>query len=260
MGLIENQTLTEKLSPPLDRFLVEQLVAEFASIERRYILRDWEPAELDGGQFAEILGRLLYHADSGNLDRERDFGDCKKYIENEHVAHRIVPQDAKMVFAVAAVVHKFRSKRGAVHVSPTYKANQMDSRYMVEAVRWAMMETLRLFWSGDRDAAAAAIRELLQFDVPAIGRFKDAILVQRTDLRPEEEILILLHYAGENGFDRAELGRYAGCSPSSVTRSIDALCSSTKREVVELQDARFRLTDLGHKRVREQLSDKLVLQ
>jgi len=70
---------------------------------------------------------------------------------------------------------------------------------MMEAVRWAMLETLRVFWTGDRDAAAKAINEMLRFDVPCVGKFEDVIVVQRTDLKSEEEILVLLHYAGSRG-------------------------------------------------------------
>jgi hypothetical protein len=33
-----------------------------------------------------------------------------------------------------------------------------------------MNETLRIFWNGDRELVAKAIRELLQFDVPCIGK------------------------------------------------------------------------------------------
>jgi len=260
MGLVEKQTLVAKLSPPLDGPLVEQLLDEFVSLERRYILRDWEPAELDGGQFSEILGRVVYHVDSGNLDRGRDFSDCVKYIHNDQVPHQFSRDDAKMLLMVANVVHKFRSKRGAVHISPTYRANHMDARYMIEAVRWAMNETLRVFWTGMREEAATAIRELLRFDVPAVGRFEDVILVQRTDLRPEEEILILLHHAGENGFSRKQLGVYATCSPPQITRAIDALTSPQKKQAVQLGDGRFVLTDLGHKRIREQLAAKLALE
>lgn len=260
MGLIEQQTLVARLSPPLDIFLTEQLVKEFVSIERRYILQDWEPAELDGGQFCEIAGRVLYHRDSGNLDRARDFGDCNKYIHNDQVNHNLNRDDAKMLFSVLSVVHKFRSKRGAVHVSPTYEANHMDSRYMVEAVRWAMTEILRVFWTGDREAAATAIRELLRFDVPAVGKFEDVIIVQRTDLKPDEEILVLLHHAGENGFNRRQLGMYSSCSASSVTKAIENLISAAQRQIVKLADGRFMLTDLGHKRIREQLARKLLVQ
>src|SRR3712207_7869439 len=42
-----------------------------------------------------------------------------------------------------------------------------------------------------REGVAKAIRELLQFDVPAVGVFGGRILVQRTDLSVEEEVLLL---------------------------------------------------------------------
>ncbi len=59
MGLVERNTLIAKISPPFDHLLTSQLVDEFISMERRYIQRDWEPAELDGGQFAEVVSRIL---------------------------------------------------------------------------------------------------------------------------------------------------------------------------------------------------------
>lgn len=260
MGLIEKQTLVARLSPPFDDLLAKQLVDEFFSLERRYILRDWEPAELDGGQFSEILGRILYHLDSGNVDRKHDFGDCEKYINNDNVAHLLHRQDAKLLMVIARTVHRFRSTRGAVHISPTYQANQMDSRYMVEAVRWAMTETVRIFWTGDQESAASAIRELLRFDVPAVGKFEDIVIVQRTDVRPDEEILLLLHYAGEKGMTRKELGMYAQCSAVNVTRAIGVLESPQRRQVIQTTAARYILTDLGHKRIREELAEKLLLE
>src|SRR5207245_880237 len=110
---------------------------------------------------------------------------------------------------VIRTVYKFRSQRGAVHIAPGYGPNHMDARFLMESVRWAMNEVLRIFWNGDREAVAKAIRELLQFDVPCIGKFQNVLVVQRTDLTAEEEVLVLLHYAGEGGFTRRELGDYA---------------------------------------------------
>lgn len=260
MPLIDKATLVAKLSPPFDAFLAAQLIDEYIKLERRYILRDWEPAELDGGHFCEILGRILYHQDSGNLDLGRDFAECAKFIASDGVPHRVSREDAKMLFMVLTVVHKFRSKRGVGHVSPRYTANHMDARYMIEAVRWALVETLRIFWTGDRDAAAQAISELLRFDVPCVGRFEDVIIVQRTDLKVEEEILVLLHYAGEQGFTRREIGQHAMCQAPALTKALDALVSPQRREVTQVADGRYVLTDLGHKRLRENLAGKLLLQ
>src|SRR5665213_1418312 len=83
MPLVDRATLVIELSPPLDRCLAEALVDEFISLERRFIQRDWEPAQLDGGQFCEILARIIYHQDSNNLSPAKQFDDCAKYVEDE---------------------------------------------------------------------------------------------------------------------------------------------------------------------------------
>lgn len=261
MGLIEKQQLLSQLSPPLDHLLASQLLDEFISLERRFIQRDWEPTELDGGQFSEILARIIYHQDSGNLNRAKGVEECASYITNEATPHAISPRHTAIhLLAVIKTIYKFRSQRGAVHISPTYGPNHMDARLIVENARWAMNETLRVFWNGDRDVVAKTIRELLQFDVPCIGTFDEVILVQRTDLSPEEEMLVLLHYGGEIGLSRTELGNYARCSAASVTRSLQRLEAPTHRQIIKLKSGNFRLTDLGSKRIREQLAEKLLLQ
>lgn len=257
--LIDKASLIAQLAPPLDMQLVSDLVDEFVSLERRYIQREWEPTQLDGGQFCELLGRILYHLDSGILNRAKDFEDCERYIKNEQVAHLLDRRDALHLIMVLRTAYKFRSQRGAIHISPTYKPNHMDSKFVVDAVRWAFAEALRIFWNGDREKVASAVRELLQFDVPAIGKFEEnLLLVQRTDLEAEEEILLMLHYAGEAGFSRRELGRYVLHPASTVTRAIQSLTSAARRETVQLANGSYRLTDLGSKRIREKLADKLL--
>ena len=61
MPIIEKAAILNAICPPLDRQLAEQMIDEFVSMERRYVLREWEPATLDGGQCAEASSRLLYH-------------------------------------------------------------------------------------------------------------------------------------------------------------------------------------------------------
>jgi hypothetical protein len=260
MALIDKRKFVAELSPPLDHLLCTQLLDEFISAERRFIQRDREPAEQDGGQFCEILVRILYHRDSGTLNHTKSFDDCVRYSENESVAHAIMPRhNALHLVRVLRTIYKFRSQRGAVHISPTYSPNHMDAKLVMECVCWVMNETLRILWRGDRELAARAIRELLQFDVPAVGVFEDMVFVQRANLTAEEEILILLHYAGELGFTRAEPARYAKCSQTSITRALQKLTAPDCRQVIVLPSDRYPLTDLGSKRIREQVPDKLLL-
>jgi hypothetical protein len=260
MGIIEKSQLLDQVCPPLDYTLTNALVDEFVSMEKRFIQRDWEPTELDGGQFCEILSRILYHQDSGNKNYNKSVKDCIRYIENKDVNHELdTVCNAGHLCLVIKTIYKFRSQRGAIHISPTYKANHMDSRYLMDSTRWLMNETLRIFWNSDRELVAKAIRELIQFDVPCIGKYDDVILVQRLDLNAEEEILILLHYAGDGGFSRNEIGLYSFFKPSTITNTLNRLKGSEYREIIQLSNQKFRLTDLGSKRIREDLSNKLVL-
>lgn len=261
MGLVERNLMVSKICPPIDNLLGEKLIDEFISMERRYIQRDWEPAELDGGQYAEIASKILYHLDSGNLNYNKQFDDCLKYFSNDQVSHALDRKEVGHISKVLQSIYKFRSQRGAVHISATYSPNQMDSKYLIEAVRWCMNEILRLFWnSNNREEVAKTIRELLQFDVPCVGVFENIILVQRTDLKAEEEILVLLHYAGENGFSRNELGKYSMINPATLTNNLGKLCSQSFRQIVKLQNGNYRLTDLGQRRIRVELADKLLVE
>jgi hypothetical protein len=259
MGLIERNSIISMISPPFDNLLATQFVDEFLSMERRFIQRDWEPAELDAGQFAEIAFRILYHLDSGNLTYTKEVKDCERYINNPDVPHHINRKDASHLSIILHAIYKFRSDRGAVHISPTYSPNHMDSKFLIESIRWCMNEMLRIFWTGDREEVAKTIRELLQFDVPCIGVYNDIIIVQRTDLTTEEEILILLHYAGEVGFSRRELGVHAFSKPPNITNALRKLISTSMRQIILLPNSNYRLTDLGSRRIRLELADKLLL-
>jgi hypothetical protein len=259
MALIDSDTLIAGVSKKVDARMASALIAEFRSLERRFVLRDWEPAELDGGQFCEILARLIYHADCGILNDSKPLDDCLRYLENDQVTHAIVPRHDALHFAkMLRATYKFRSQRGAVHISPHYTANQMDAKLISECVKWCFSEFLRLYWSDDRDEVAKAIREISQFDVPSIGKFGGKLIVQRVDLGAEEEILVLLHYAGEEGFSRTDIGKYVMASAPTITRALQKLIGPQTRQIVRIESG-YRLTDLGSKRVLENLADKLTL-
>ncbi len=260
MPLIDKDSLLREVVPPLDEQLTDQLLTEYISQEKRYILGDWEPATLDGGQFVEAAARLLYHQDSARLDRRRKVGDCLDYVEDvkgQHV-HRFPDRKAALhISKVLRTMYKFRSDRGAVHIDPVYTANQLDSRLVVETSRWVLSELLRMFWSGDRKKVARAIREILRYEIPAVGKYEDQLLVQRPDCTAGEEIMLLLHASGEKGLTREELGRFVRKAASSVTEAIQNL--DQEREIIAMNTGHYRHTDRGARRVVQDLAEKLQL-
>ena len=254
--------LVNGISPPLDQSLAEGLLNEFLDIEHRYVLADWEPATLNGGQLAEIAARLIYHIDSGNLNRRKGVDSCLKYVEdpqgnNSHAfPHR---RTALHICRVVRTLYRFRSQRGAVHIDPEYTANELDSTLVVALARWIVSEILRVFWTGTDEEIVIAIKEIVRYEVPAVMSLDDRRLVLHTDCTIQEEILLLLHNAGEAGMNRTELGNGIPRPASSVTRALQQLASSELREIVERADDTYSLTPNGSRRVHADLASKLTL-
>ncbi len=259
MSTINKISFLASVCPPLDRKLTEQLLDEFISLEQRFVLHDWEPATLDGGQFTEAAARILYHQDSRNLNYRKPVNKCIEYIENDSNPHHYPERQSAIHTAkVIRTVYKFRSARGAIHISPDYTANHLDSKLVLENTRWILAEIMRIFWSGDRLKVVETIRQLVKYDVPVIGDFGGKLLVQRTDCTAEEEILILLYHAGEMGLSRIEIGKAVPRNPSTVTRTLNTICSSANRKAVKRPKGNYCLTSIGTRYVLTELSERLI--
>jgi hypothetical protein len=231
-------------------------------LERRFVMGDWEPATLNGGQFAEIASRIIYHVDSGNLNRRKGVDDCLGYVEDEKNSNSHSFPHRRTVLHLCRVlrtIYKFRSQRGAVHIDPDYTANEVDSTLIMALARWTISELLRVFWTGPTPDIARVIREIVRFEVPAILVIDNKPLVLRTDCTVEEEIVLLLHNAGEKGMSPALIGQSVPKSAPQVTKALQRLVSPSTRQAVKRADQSYVLTPNGTKRVLEELGDKLSL-
>ena len=256
------KVIITKISPPLDTQLVELLMNEFIEMERRFVLQDWEPATLDGGQFSEILSRIIYHVDSGNLNKIKSVDSCLSYIEDEKNSnsHNFPQRRTSLhMCKVLRTIYKFRSQRGAVHIDPEYSANEIDSSMLISNVRWLMAEILRIFWTADRKEVANTIKEIVHYNVPAVLSVDNKYFVLRTDCTAEEEILLLLHKVGDSGLSRNQIGDSVPLPASTISEAISRLTSKKKREVLLKENNTYVLTPNGSRRIYKELSSKLQL-
>lgn len=258
--------LAHLVSPPLDSTLIRQLLSEYQSLENRYVLGDWEPATLDAGQLSEAAARIVYHQDSGVVDHKRGLHECLCYLEDSDrngqtlkSPNRHAFPDRKAALELAKVirqVYRFRSRRGAVHITPDYTANQLDSQMVLASSRWIVSELLRIFLISDPSQVANIVRAMLRLEIPVVADYGGRKMVQRTGLSAQEEVLLLLHHAGASGSRYTELVMDAVVSRTSVARALSALQSTRNREVVKVGET-YRITDLGLRRVVEDILAKL---
>jgi hypothetical protein len=222
------------------------------SIEEAFLLRRWRYTELDGGRFAEVAARIVYSVDSGNLSRTKGVDDCLKYIANDQVAHHFPERQASIHLAkVIGAVYKLRSQRGAVHVSPTYTANEIDSRLIIEAARWLLAELLRIFVTTDREQVAATIRRLARFPQPIIRRYQDLPLLQSVTFTTEEEVLAHL-LNSDDGMTTPALITVIPKAASGVRQALKVMAAPRCRQVVQ-RSGKWLITDLGLARIEDRI-------
>jgi hypothetical protein len=245
-------SLGDALGDATEPTLAAQLFEEASKLEEALALKKWQHTELDGGRFAEVAARLIYGVDSGKFNLSKGVDDCLKYFENPHVAHAFPDrQSANQVALILRAIYKLRSQRGAVHVSPTYTANEIDSRMVVEGVRWVLAELLRVFVINDQVALVAAIEELSRFPQPLIRNYGGQPLVQLINLTAEEEVL--LHLLNDRtGMTQAQLVRVIPKDPTGVRRAIKNLAGGRVRQIIGVGD-RWEVTDLGIARIEARL-------
>lgn len=61
------EQLKQDIAAVIDPSLAKQLVDSYTKMQQRYYAGDWQPSELDGGQFCEAVARAIYQLDTGML-------------------------------------------------------------------------------------------------------------------------------------------------------------------------------------------------
>lgn len=251
---MEQAQLISELAKTVNPVLAKQLIEEAVGVEEAFRLRRWKNTELDGGRFAEVAARVVYSVDSGNVNLTKSVDDCLSYIDNQQVAHAFPERQASIHIAkVIRAVYKLRSQRGAVHVSPTYTANEIDSRLVVESVRWLLAELLRLFVTSDREKLAETVRTLARFPQPLIRVYGEKAFLQSTTFTVEEEVLAHLLFVDE-GLTQPEIVALIPKDGSGTRRAIAKLASAKVRQIV-LRNGKYLITDLGITRIEAKVAN-----
>jgi hypothetical protein len=241
------------LTKTIDAQLAEQLVDQFVAVEEAFLLKKWKYSELDGGRFTEVAARIVYSVDASNVSRTKSVDDCLKYVDNDQVPHVFPERQAAIHLAkVLRAIYEMRSQRGAVHVSPTYTANEIDSRMIFESVRWVLADLLRIFVTSDREMVSGVIRELSRFPHPLIRNIEDEPLLQSVTFTTEEEVLAHLLHATE-GLSTATLVRIIPKSASGVRTALSNLSNAKLRQIAS-RAGKWFIADLGITRIEERIA------
>jgi hypothetical protein len=171
------------------------LVDEFNKIIRHYRERRWEPAELNGGKFSEVVYSILKgHTEGFFINKpekpQNMLEACKKLEQvSSSFPRSIRIQIPRMLIAL----YEIRNNRNVGHIGSDVDPNQMDANVVVQMSKWIMGELIRIFHNTTTEEAQIIVDNITDRTLPIIWSFDNHIRVLGKNLDAKDKMLVLLY-------------------------------------------------------------------
>lgn len=235
--------------------LRDELLERYREIARNYIEHRWEPAELNGGKFAEVVYSIVAGTLSGKYpqraSKPTDFVGACRALESKP-ANPTLQGDRSLRVLVSrqlVALYEIRNNRGVGHVGGDVDPNAMDSSAVFSTARWILAELIRVFHGVSTTVAQSAVDALSERSIPVVWDVPGGNIrrVLHTGLTSPNQTLLLLHtrpgwVPEQELFQSVEYGRL-----SDYRKNV--LQSLHNKRLIEFdsQNGRVHLTPLGAK-------------
>ncbi len=227
--------------------LRNELITSYSDIVRNYVERRWEPSELNGGKFAEVVYSIVEGAVAGSFPNQahkpRNMKDACQSLENKALNSSLVGDKSLRVFIPRALVFLYdvRNHRGVGHVGGDVNPNSMDALAVLSLASWVMAELVRVFHGVSTQAAENTVEALVERRTPLIWQAEASIKrVLVANMTTKDQVLLLLHHS-IGWVSVLDLFRWVEYSNSTVFR---------KRVLTGLHEGRYIEFDVAGDRAK----------
>lgn len=234
------EQVISNLATVFPRTAVEDLFGAYEGMVRKFHASDYEGCLNRAGKFVEHCLRCLEYVRTGVLPSE--IKSASRTISDLRTAKGLSDSVSVLIPGVlGSMIYDVRSKKGAVHVKEVDPA-PIDATLAITAASWAMSELLRLYHTADQRAVRMYLSSLMRSKAPYIETIGDELVVTKK-VPTLIEVALLLSSDPSAGMSRNQVGRAAGCSPASVTKSLVKLRAD--RWAHQVSNGNYVLTGAG---------------
>ena len=193
----------------LPQTLRDELIECYQSIIANYSEGRWEPAELNGGKFSEIVYSIIHGALTNNFpprsSKPRNMVDACRALESLSVSSGIVGGRSLRIQIprLLPYLYEIRNNRGVGHVGGDVNPNVADSRVVLTTCSWLMAELVRIFHGMPLNEAQEIVEALVSRSHPLVWNVDTIKRVLDPRLKKSDQVLILLY--SETGWTDVDL-------------------------------------------------------
>lgn len=235
--------------------LRDPLLKCYQEIISNYLEHRWEPSELNGGKFCEIVYTIL----DGYIKGSYPSGPSKpKNMQAACVAlenttpnpSRIGDRSVRILIPrTLPVLYEIRNNRGVGHVGGDVDPNFMDASAVCSIAAWIFAELIRVFHNVTTKEAQNVVDILVERKHSLIWEVEDTRRVLDAKMKVGDQVLLLLH-TKPGWMAESDLFKWVEYSSESLFRS-RILKPHHKSRLIEYDDKknRIRISPKGVKEI-----------
>lgn len=188
--------------------LRRELLECYQSIITNFAEGRWEPAELNGGKFCEIVYSIVHGALVGTFParskKPTNMVDACRTLESMPPTPNLIGNRSLRIQIprLLPYLYEIRNNRGVGHVGGDVNPNVADSSAVVAATSWLMAELVRIFHGTTLTRAQEVVDVLVSRRHPLVWSFDQTKRVLDPTLKKSDQVLLLLY--SESGWTDVE--------------------------------------------------------
>jgi hypothetical protein len=239
--------------------LRDPLLKSYREIAANYLERRWEPSELNGGKFCEIVHSIVAGALQGRFpaapSKPASIVDACRALEGSPaVAGR--PGDRSLRILIPRMLpplYEIRNNRGVGHVGGDVDPNFLDATAVHSMTSWLLAELVRIFHGVSTKDAQEAVDALVERKHPLIWEFENTRRVLAPKMKKAQQVLLLLH-AKPGWVSETDMIAWVEHSNATVFRG-NILRNLHRSRLIEFDESqhRMRISPSGVRELEEKI-------
>jgi hypothetical protein len=190
---------SKKLLAGLPLGLRDPLLNSYREIASNYAEHRWEPAELNGGKFCEVVFTIIDGSIKGSFatapSKPRSMADaCWSLEDTAPNAARVGDRSLRILIPrMLLPLYEIRNNRGVGHVGGDVDPNFLDATTVYTMASWVLAELVRIFHGVTTRDAQESVDALIERKHPIIWEIEGTKRILDVEMINSDQVLLLLY-------------------------------------------------------------------